>query len=141
MSAPQAERPSSALDLIALKQRVGQADTDKIALSVLLHLDSVTRGHGSVVCANYLTKHLIMALDIGQTSRNRAFYETAGAGFEALARACKRKSALLSFTTGEYKAVRSAIAAYLRIFSDARLGVLVHASLASEKMLATMGAP
>lgn len=125
----------SPLDVIAMNQKVGQADTDAIALPVLIHLDIAHRGLGDANCANFLTKHILIALTIGSKSGNRPFYDIAGDAYDALRKACARPTEVLSFTTSEYKAMRRMIGAYLRVLPTATVGMMNFACMNAERIL------
>lgn len=131
----QAKPMLSPLDVIAMNQKVGQQDTDAIALPVLIHLDIAHRGQGDANCANFLTKHILIALTIGSKSGNRAFYDMAGAAYDALAKACARPTNLLSLTTVEYQVMRRLIAAYLRVLPTATVGMMNFACMNAERIL------
>lgn len=125
----------SPLDVLVAHQKVGQADADSIALPLLIHLDIAHRGKGDANCANFLTKHLIIALTLGSKAGNRAFYDMAGAAYDALRKACSRPTDTLSFTTGEYQAVKTLVAAYLRIIPGVTVLAMNHACANAQRIL------
>lgn len=126
------------LAIMAAHQKVGKEDTDKIALPVLIHLDIAHRGLGDATCANFLTKHILVALTLGSKSQNRPFYDLAGKAWGALAKACHRPDELLRLTTGEYQALRGLVAAYLRVLPTVTVGMLNLACANADKILRDM---
>lgn len=120
---------------MAAHQKVGQDDANEIALPVLIHLDAAHRGRGDANTANFLTKHILIALTIGSKSGNRPFYDIAGAAYDALRKACYRPTDLLSFTTGEYQAMKRWIASYLRVLPTATVGMMNFACANAQRIL------
>lgn len=128
----------SPLMVMAAHQKVGQDDTDMMALPVLIHLDIAKRGQADATCANFLTKHILVALSLGSKSGNRAFYDLAGRAYDALAKAAARPDEFLRLTTGEYQALRSMVSAYLRVLPTVTVGMLNLACANAERILAEM---
>lgn len=134
----QAKPVLNPLAVMAAHQKVGQADTDMIALPVLVHLDMAKRGQADANCANFLTKHILIALSLGSKCGNRAFYDLAGKAWDQLAKAAARPDELLRLTTGEYQALRRMISAYLRIMPTVSVGALNVACANADKILNDM---
>lgn len=126
------------IDVIGVHQKVGQEDTDAIALPVLCHLDAAHRGQADAAGANFLTKHIVIALTLGSKAGNRAFYDIAGAAYDALRKACMRPTEVLSFTTAEYQAMKRWIGAYLRVLPTCTVLALNHACKNAERVLADL---
>lgn len=116
------------LEIIAAKQKVGRDEADKIALPVLISLDAAKRGQAPSVLANTLTEHLLMAVTIFSKAGNRPLYDCAAKAWMALCKACARPTVLLDLTTGEYAAIRVAIAYYLRALPNLEMCVLLYAA-------------
>lgn len=126
------------LDVMAAHKKVGQADTDTIALPVLVHLDIAHRGMGDATCANFLTKHILIAMSIGSKSGNRPFYDLCGKAWGALKKAAERPDELLRLTTGEYQTLRKMFGAYLRMMPTMSVGLLNMACANADRILSEM---
>lgn len=113
------------LDLIALKHRVGHEHADQQALPILIYFDAAARGQGNATAENALVRLVVIAQCIGSKSGNRAFYDTACAAGAALFSAAGRGRELLAFTTGEHKAMRKMVNAYLRVLPTLEVAMLV----------------
>lgn len=123
------------LDMLVRKQKVGQADTDALALQLCIHLDAAKRGQGSNHAANQLAVHLIAASYIAQQTKSRAFHAQITAAYNALKKASDRPTLLLDLTTGEYKQIRAALKTYLTALPNVELGTMHDAHLiAQDKM-------
>lgn len=129
-------RKLSPLTLIACKQKVGASDAAQIELPVLIHLDCAKRGQCTNPGANFLTTHLIIASYIAMRTRSKHFHDLVTRGYQALMKASARPTERLDLTTGEYKAVRDALATYLRALPIVEVGVMAEACAAAEKMMA-----
>ncbi len=129
-------RKLSPLTLLVCKQRVGPDDAAQIELPVLIHLDAAKRGQCSNPGANFLTTHLIMASYIAMRTRSKAFHDLVVRGYNALAKASDRPTPVLALTTGEYAAVRAALATYLRALPIVEVGVMAEACAAAEQKMA-----
>lgn len=123
------------LHIIAAKQKVEQEDADKIALPLLISLDAAKRGQAPAMLADTLTRHLMMAIVIWSRSNNKHLYNNSVKAWEALVKACRRPTQLLDLTTGEYAAIRLAVAQYVRAMPKLEVGMLVYASEAAEATL------
>lgn len=121
--------------LIALKQKVGPNKANEIGLLLLIYLDCVHRGQGIVAAENALIRLVVMAQIIGSHSANRPFFDIALEGGRQLLRACGRRTELLSFTTGEYKAVARMLLLYLRALPNMEVAMLMHASLQADQII------
>lgn len=128
------------LSTVALKQRVGKEEADKIALPTLIYLDSAARGQGGVAAENSLVKLVVMTQIIANLANNRAFYDIAVAAGQQLLKACKRQEEMLRFTTGELKAMRKMVSAYLRILPLLEVKALATACMQSESMIGNLKA-
>lgn len=130
-------RPSfSPLNLIAMKQKVGQADADTIALPLLAHLDGAKRGRGSVGCHQFLTLHLIIAVAIASQIGARKFYDQGVAAYAALEKSAARPTKELDLTTGEYKVIRAAFASYLCALPQLEIATMYKASQHAARVMA-----
>ncbi len=116
------------LEVIAGKQKVGGEQADAIALVVLISLDAAKRGAAPAVLANTLTEHLLMAVTIFSRAGNKPLYNCAAKAWMALCKACARPTKLLDLTTGEYAAIRVAVAYYLRALPNLQMCVLAYAA-------------
>lgn len=128
----------SPIDRLVMNQKVGASDAELIALPVLIHFDIAHRGQGDANCANFLTKHILIALTLGSKSGNRAFYDVASAAYETLAKACARPTDLLSFTTGEYQSMRRWIGAYLRVLPSVSVGMMNFACANANEIISNL---
>lgn len=127
---------SSPLTMLAAKQLVGHGDADQIALPLLIHFDGAKRGRGSVGCHRFLTTHLIIASAIATGTGLKAMHAQVVAGYDALTEAAERPTKELDLTTGEYATIRKAIASYLRVLPQIKIGLMMFATLHAEKVLA-----
>lgn len=119
--------PASAFDLIAVKQRIDADTCDQLAMVMLLALDAAKRGAAPAPVANTLTEHLLTSVAIWSKMGNKPLYLVGVKAWDALRKACARPTALLDLTTGEYAAIRKAIAYYVRALPRLEIGVLVAA--------------
>lgn len=126
------------MQLIAMKQRVGRAKADEMALPTLIFLDSAARGKANIAHENSLVKLVVINQVIGSKSGNRAFYDIAIKAGQAMLKACSRQAELLSFTTGEYQAVRKMVVSYLRILPTLEVSMLAFACTQAEAIIASM---
>lgn len=124
--------------VIVGKQKVGQADADAIALPVLLSLDAAKRGLAPASLCNCITQHLLIACVIWTKLANKPMYDRSVAAWNAMVKACARPTNLLDLTTGEYKAIRTALSYYLRALPKVEVGTL---SYAFKTALATLNEP
>lgn len=119
---------------LAGHQKVGREDTDAIALPVLIHFDAAHRGKGSAESANFLTRHILIAMTIGSKSGNRAFYDLCGGAYDALRNACNRQTEFLAFTTGEYQAMKRWIGAYFRVMPTCTVMLMNYAAQNAQRI-------
>lgn len=124
------------LTLIACKQKVGQNDTDQIALPILIHLDCAKRGQCTAPGVNFLTTHLIIASYIAARTKSKLFHDTVTKGYAALKKAADRPTKLLDLTTTEYTAIRTAVSQYLRAMPNVEVGVMSEACRVAARMMA-----
>lgn len=128
----------SAFDLIALKQPLGRDDADRMSMPALLYLDAAKRGAGTAAIENGLIRVVVIAQSIGSIKRNKKFYDLACAGGRALFAAAARQRELLAFTTGEYQAMRTMVAAYVRALPQLDVGSFVMAARRADEMIIEM---
>lgn len=126
---------NSPLKLIAAKQKIERSDADEIALRVLIALDAAKRSRGCPSLANFLTKHLIMAIAIGSQMRNQTFSNLAMNAYEALYKASMRNTIDLDLTTKEYESIKRAIALYVNHLPNVSRGMFDFAALHAQKTL------
>jgi hypothetical protein len=124
------------LEIFARKQRVGQSDTDAIALPLMIHLDAAKRGQCTAPGANFLTTHLIAASYIAARTRSKRFHDQVTAAYAALKKASDRPTALLDLTTGEHAAISKAFKTYLCAMPDIEVGVMYDATAIAKKAMA-----
>lgn len=115
------------LAALELHQKVGQADTDAIALPLLIHLDMAHRGLGNTATADFLFQHLATAQILSSRAGNRPIYDMSVEAVNALVKAIARPTSTLSFTTGEYQAIRKCISVYLRVLPNATVKAVAYA--------------
>lgn len=123
------------LDLLAMKQKVGQEDADKTALPVLIHFDAAKRGRCTVAGAYLLTFHLICASYMARRLRRPVFHRQVTAAYAALGKASARPTELLALTTTEYHAIRPVLAKYLDDMPSFEVGMMAEAAQAASKEL------
>lgn len=123
------------LALVAAKQRVGQEDTDAIALPILVHFDAAKRGQCRAVGVNHMTTHLIIASYLAAHTRSKRYHEIVTHAYNMLAKAAARPTDLLDLTTSEYHALRAAFSWYLRSLPMIEVGMLNAAYKVAEKMM------
>lgn len=126
------------LEVLALHQKVGQEDTDAIALPLLLHLDAAHRGRGNTASADFLFQHLVTAQIMASRAGNRVIYNLSMNAINALVKAIARPTDTLSFTTGEYQAIRKCIAVYLRVMPTATVKAVAYAGHKAVEVLRKM---
>lgn len=119
---------------LAAHQKVGKEDADQIALPLLLHFDAAHRGKGTETSANFLTYHILVAQVLSTRIQNRSLYDMSVEAWNALVSACGRPVDLLAFTTGEYKAIKELLKAYLRLIPEAKVGLLSLANLRAKEV-------
>lgn len=121
--------------LVAAKQRVGQADTDLIALPLLCWFDAAKRGQCTPVGCNHMTTHLIIGTYIAAHTRSKHYHDLLTKAYDQLAKAAARPGYLLALTTAEYQALRTAFAWYLRSLPMVEVGMLNMACKTAERMM------
>lgn len=102
----------SGLSLIGSKQLLPVSVLDKIALTTLVHLDACKRGRGDNASANVVTMHILISLALGSLKKNKDWYDLSFEAYKAMNKACNRPDPV-SFTTGEYAAIKACIGPYL----------------------------
>ena len=122
-------------EIFAAKAKIKREDADEIALRVLIALDSAKRAKCSYALANFLTKHMVMAVAIGSQMRDQGFYKLCMEAYTALFKASNRDTIDLDLTTGEYAVIRRAVAYYVNHLPHVELGMLNFASAHAEKVL------
>lgn len=121
--------------LVAAKQKVGQEDTDMIALPLLLWFDAAKRGQCNAAGCNHITSHLIIASYIAAATKSKAFHDAVTKAYALLEKAAARPTSLLDLTTTEYQAIRTAISWYLRSLPRVEVGMLTQACQVSAKLM------
>ena len=122
-------------EVFAAKQKIKLDDAKEIALRVLIALDSAKRSSCPPSLANFLTKHLVMAIAIGSQMRNKTFADLCMNAYESLYKASMRDTVLLDLTTKEYQSIRRAIALYVNHLPNVEVGMLNFAATHAEKAL------
>ncbi len=124
------------LAVIACKQKVGNDDTDAIALPVMIHLDAAKRGQCTGPGVNFLTTHLIIASYIASRTKSRKFHDQVVRAYAQLGKASARPTELLDLTTKEYAEIKAAFGTYLRAMPNVEVGVMSQACKVAEGMMA-----
>lgn len=121
---------------IAAKGLVPPEFADKVALIVLLALDAAKRGQCNNAQANTLTLHLCAAKLLWARARNKAMWDRAAAGFDALFRAAGRDlDKPMTLTTGEYSTIRTAVSYYVQALPLLEVGKLAGATQHAAELL------
>jgi hypothetical protein len=115
------------LDLLEAKQKIDPETVDLLSLAVLLALDAAKRAAAPAAVANTLTEHLLTSAAIWSITGNKPLYKVAAKAWDALRKASARPTKLLDLTTGEYAAIRLAVAYYVRALPKLELGVMLKA--------------
>lgn len=121
--------------VFAAKSKIRREDAEEIALRVLIALDTAKRAQCPAGLANFLTRHLVMALAIGSQMRNKGFYELCLKAYTAMFKASQRDTVLLDLTTGEYTTIRRAVAYYVNHLPHVEVGLLNFATEHAVKVL------
>lgn len=88
--------------------RVGRVAADKVMLPIYIHLDAAHRGQGNDNACNQLAIFVVTLQVLSSFLNKRGLYDVTCDAYTALHKASKRPGPL-AFTTGEYKAIRSAV--------------------------------
>lgn len=131
---PRAELPNPLYRLVG-KQHVGQADTDTIAMQLLVFFDAAKRGQLANNGHEFLTKHLIIASFVAARTKSKAFHDLVMIGYNALVKASDRETRLLDLTTGEYQSIKTALDWYLRALPKVEIGVMNAARMVADERL------
>jgi len=123
-------------EVFEAKAKIKREDADEIALRVLMALDAAKRSECPASLANFLTRHLIMAVAIGSQMKSKSFYNLAMEAYTAMFKASSRDTVLLDFTTGEYSTIRRAIAYYVNYLPNVERGLFSFANNHAQKVLA-----
>ena len=123
------------LNLLARKQKVGQADAELIMMPVMAYLDAAKRSACENQGADFLTKHLIIASYIASKLKSRRFHDQVTAAYAALKKASERDTKLLDLTTGEHKAITAALKTYLCALANVEVGTMNDACLVAAKAM------
>lgn len=115
------------LEVLAARRKIEKEDADKIAMLVLVALDAAKRGAAPASLANTLTEQLLTSAAVWSMKGNAALYKTSVKAWNALLKACARPTVLLDLTTGEYAAIRVAIANYVKALPLLDAGTLATA--------------
>ena len=122
-------------EVFAAKAKIKREDANEIALRVLISLDAAKRSRCPPALANFLTKHLVMAVAIGSQMRNQTFYNLCMKAYTELFKASQRDTVDLDLTTKEYMVIRRAVAHYTNYLPNVEVGLLNFASSHAEKVL------
>lgn len=122
-------------EVFAAKAKIKQEDVNEISLRLLIAFDAAKRSRCPPSLANFLTKHLIMAIAIGSQMRNQTFSELCKKAYAELYKACMRDTVDLDLTTKEYQTIRRAIVLYVNHLPKVELGLLDFAAAHAEKAL------
>lgn len=95
------------------KQKLGQEAADECALVMLLSIDAAKRGRATGRISNNLALYLLTAVSIWHRTGKTGLYQEAATAWEQFSKACARPTQLLDLTTGEYKAIRAALAHFI----------------------------
>lgn len=114
----------AALNLLAAKQKIGDANRDEIELPVRLHLEVLRRGQANPEGENFIVFNVTTALLVANAINNRALYDLGAAAYGALARGSLRDSDVISLTTAEFKAVRLLVNRYFSIMPILEIGIV-----------------
>jgi hypothetical protein len=123
------------LDIFAKKQRVGQSDTDAIALPLMIHFDAAKRGQCTTAGANFLTRHLIIGAYIAARLKSKPMHDRITLAYAALKRASDRPTKRLDLTTGEYLAIAAALKVYLCAMPAFEVGTMNEACAVAVKAM------
>lgn len=132
------KRTFTPIEMLVAKQRIGSEEADQHALPVLLYLDAAHRGQGCIAAENALVRLVLIVQVLGSKSGNRALYEISVKAAQSLFTAAGRGQELLAFTTGEYKAMRKLVSAYLRVLPGLQIIMLAFACNRADELIAEM---
>lgn len=132
------KRTFTPIELLVAKQRVGNVETERHALPVLLYLDAAHRGQGCIAAENALVRLTLIVQVLGSKSGNRALYDIGCKAGQALFTAAGRGAELLAFTTGEYQAMRKLVNSYLRVLPGLQILMLAFACGRADELIAEM---
>lgn len=118
--------PATGLELLALKDRVGERRAKPVLLPVFIHLDACHRGQGTTNAANQITKCLVMTMVLSSLINKRDLYDIGALAYTMLDRACRRPDPV-AFTTTEYKSIREAIAVFAKVLPKIQLKDMIGA--------------
>lgn len=123
------------IDLLTKKQWIGQKDTDKIELPVLVHFDAAKRGRCTNAGYNFISRHLVMASYLSVRLKSKGFQQITNAAGEAWRKAGLRPTGELDLTTKEYNKVRAALGVYFRHLPRVEIGVYMEANKVAERLM------
>ena len=110
------------------KQLIGQADTDKIELPVLVHFDAAKRGRITNPGYNFISRHLVMANFLAVRLKSRSFQTISECAGKLWSKAGSRPGEFASLTTKEYAAIRACLGVYFRHLPRVEIGLYMQAT-------------
>lgn len=117
------------------KQKIGQEDTDKIELPVLLHFDAAKRGQINNAGYNFISRHLIMANWLAVRLKSTGFRTISECAGNLWGKAGARPGQFTSLTTAEYKAIRACLGVYFRHLPYTEIGVYMEANKVAARLM------
>lgn len=124
------------LELIALKQKIGQEYADEAELFVLIHLDAA-QPHARLgpIGYNFISRHLVQAQFIFAKLKAPQLLELAHKAGTAWQKAGARPGTYASLTTGEYQAMRAGLRAYFRALPKIEVGTYRQACNVADQVM------
>lgn len=116
------------IKFITRKQLIGQDDTDKIELPVLIHFDAARRGRVTNPGYNFVSRHLVMANYLARRLKSRSFMTISECAGRLWSKAGARPGEFASLTTKEYAAIRACLGVYFRHLPRVEIGVYMEAN-------------
>lgn len=117
------------------KQLIGQADSDKIELPVLVIFDTAKRGQINNAGYNFISRHLIMANWLSVRLKSRAFQTISECAGNLWGKAGARPGQFTSLTTKEYNAIRACLGVYFRHLPRLEIGVYMEANQVAARLM------
>jgi hypothetical protein len=121
---------------LAAKNLVGDEGAFDKRLEALLHLDAAKRGRLPAYGYNRLATIVLASAGIPSPTQSKRFYDVCTAAYRQPVKAGMRPTELLDLSTTEYKAIREAIAWYVRALPGVEVGVVESAFARAQKALA-----
>lgn len=120
---------------LTAKQLVGQEDTDKIELPVLVHFDAAKRGQITNPGYNFISRHLVMANFLAVRLRSRSFQTISECAGKLWSKAGARPGEFASLTTKEYAAIRACLGVYFRHLPRVEIGLYMQANQVAAQLM------